>query len=688
MIQRQENCEMNFIKDSAKIPNTNCNFLDILLKPYYELPKDVSWSEPKMSSNKNLIGAKCSSSSPENETVYIWSIDRSQGQKPLFTYTHSSILAYDFCPITSNILIIYFDKEPSYYNCKNGFKICDLPLNENKMIKAICWTFSEKGRYFALGTGNDFLIWDIIKQKLLYCFPDLSPKKFIRDNYLVSINRENFLNIRNFLKGNELLNQCKIKNIKNTEEILCCMLNDTLTYFYYATKNGIFVINIYTGNNEAKIHFDNSEQRYVRVSTDCKHFFSTDYSSLNFWEEKKGCILSIKHEPFSTISYSIKKDLLIIINSNSISAKAITLYGQEPDLFTIYTDANPTKIIDYKYTMNNLSVLCQIDDNNVALYNCITGTIVKKWYFKHKYGYNSICLAPFSSGLTLMSIKLSTSLIQVYDYSRGVPIRDLLDFNCYSTKFDLSGKVIAAGAYKSNECARVWNLDQPEVFVSFKVLNEVEAKQVSVCFVENKKYLICIWENSKLHAFDIKSGLLVQLYHTEESFSFINEIIYSNYSELLIVNGKTNVEKKNSQNYEMDLMLYNCNDNTVKIIKRNTFVEVNYVNNFLLYDYYALKTNEHNLVLNRIKIGGQLESTIIGEINANDFKILPNLKYFYMIYKDDKLKELKYTIHEIDSGGMVAQIKYKHKDKHFSVIDLSMDKDLHFLFRRIMFDEM
>ena len=64
-------------------------------------------------------------------------------------------------------------------------------------------------------------------------------------------------------------------------------------------------------------------------------------------------------------------------------------------------------------------------------------------------------------------------------------------------------------------------------------------------------------------------------------------------------------------------------------------------------------------------------------------------KYFYMVYKDDKLKELKYTIHEIeDSGGMVAQIKYKHKDTHFSVIDLSVDKDLHFLFRRIMFDEM
>ena len=108
----------------------------------------------------------------------------------------------------------------------------------------------------------------------------------------------------------------------------------------------------------------------------------------------------------------------------------------------------------------------------------------------------------------------------------------------------------------------------------------------------------------------------------------------------------------------------------------------------MLYNYYDIKTNEHNLVLNKIKTGGTLESTIIGEINANDFKILPNSKYFYMIYKNDKLKELKYTIHEIYSGGMVAQIKYKHKDKHFSVIDLSMDKDSHFLFRRIMFDEM
>ena len=185
MIQQQENCEMNFIKDSAKIPNTNCNFLDILLKPYYELPKDVSWSEPKMSSNKKLIGAKCASSCPENETVYIWSSDMSKGQKPLYTYAYSSILSYDFCPVSSNILIIYFYKEPSYYNCKNGLKICDLPLNENKMIKAICWTFSEKGRYFALGTGNDVLIWDIIEQKLLYSIPDLSPKKFIRDNYLV-----------------------------------------------------------------------------------------------------------------------------------------------------------------------------------------------------------------------------------------------------------------------------------------------------------------------------------------------------------------------------------------------------------------------------------------------------------------------------------------------------------------------
>ena len=63
---------INHNTQSSSFPYKELGFQDIVLNNYYELPQNVKWTMPRMSQNKQYIGAKAIHENG-NESVYIWS---------------------------------------------------------------------------------------------------------------------------------------------------------------------------------------------------------------------------------------------------------------------------------------------------------------------------------------------------------------------------------------------------------------------------------------------------------------------------------------------------------------------------------------------------------------------------------------------------------------------------------------
>ena len=678
-----ENYTISFEKDEKSFPYNQCQFQDIRLKRYHELPQRGTWSEPRFAMNRELIGAKFTPNNKDNETetVYIWSVDDENiGKKPLYEYTHSKILAYDFSPSSTSFVIVYKRKPPVHYNVKSGHKICDLETKNIQINSALAWCFSPQGRFFALATEDHFFVWDVLTSKLKFNFEESSPKKYIRNNILITINKDKIMNLINFSE-NKTIAKFEITNISNYNEILACMLTQDNSVVYYAISKGVYKLNIEDKEIEEVLYFENHIPKKVFISNDCKKYCTTDYISFCFWEEKKGLNMNIPRQEFNDISVSIDSSLLLIVDNISITFQDLSTFSQEKDLFKVFTDINPTKFEWIQFSVNSLYILCLINDNSAALYNCSTGQIVHKWYNDTPNWRRALQLVPITASPTVLATKTSECLIEIWDYSKGIPVVPLKGFNAYDLKFNDSGNLLIAGTVGGSEVARIWDIDYPQKPFIYKTSDGSKNKNTVVYLTEDKLNLICHSCNQDPIIFDSKTAQIIYKLDCEFKFSYIENIICSELGEFFISYGDST-----DSTLKIAVLWNFRKGQKMKILDKCSLAQISENGKAFIHKYEGRTKVDSKLTLWDIGGNGNLTSFEISNISANDYRILNDSRTFIMCYENLEKNEYKYTLHDIRKGEMYGEILYAQKDKEYSNMDLFIDTDDNVILRRVMFE--
>lgn len=681
----ESNYAITFEKDEKIFPYNKCNFQDVVLKRFFELPQNVQWSEPKISRNKKLAAAKCQSNGNKNETYYIWSINESAvADKPIYSYTHSSILTFDFSPSSTSFIIVYKGKPPVHYNAKSGHKICELQLPKGNSIKnALAWSFSPQGRFFALGTDEHFFVWDVLSSELKLSFKDTSPKKYLRNNILVSVNNINddvMLSLININENNKIY-QGKIPNIKICNEILACMINSDNDEIYYATKRGIYKLRVSDNEIEDVLSFEETNPDKVFISSDCHKYFTTDYSTLNFWEEKKGLNMSVQRQKFNNIFVSLDSTMMSIVDDTSITFQDYSLLGQERDLFTIYTDLNPSSFKGVKYSGNSLVALCLINEQSAALYSCDTGELLHKWVNRVPYWGRALEIAPVSASPCILATKTSETLIEVWDYTKGIPVAPLKGFNAYDIKFNDMGNLLIAGTMGGNEVARIWDLEEVDKPTIFKTPGNEKNNKTTVYLTSNQEKLICHSVNQGPIIFDAKTKTVLYKLKSDFKFTSIDNIICSEYGGCFLSYGTSKDKIKIGVIWNYD------KGEKVKLIDQCTIPEFSENGQIFMYKYNnEYRHSEDKLVIWNVEENAQLNGFEIKNVTASNYQILNDSISFMMDYKISD-KEHKFTIHNIATGDVSGTLIFTQKSDEYYELYLYIDIDDNVNLRRLMFDQ-
>ena len=112
--------------------------------------------------------------------------------------------------------------------------------------------------------------------------------KYLRNNILITLNNNNNDVILNLIsiQDNKSVYKVKLPHRKSYNEIMACMINEDNSFVYYATKTMVYKISIKDGKCEDVVNFEETDPKKVFIASNCKQYFSTNNSNLNFWEEK------------------------------------------------------------------------------------------------------------------------------------------------------------------------------------------------------------------------------------------------------------------------------------------------------------------------------------------------------------------------------------------------------------------
>ena len=675
------NCKLQ-LENDIEFPYKECKFQDIQLKKYFELPQDATWSQPRMALNRELVGAKCSLNNIEKDIVFIWSVDEDNlGNKPIYEYESSSILTFDFSPSSTSFIIVYKGKAPVHYNVKSGHKICELETKGETINTAIAWAFSPQGRFFALATENHFYVWDVLTSKLKIDFEEKSPMKYLRNNILITLNNNNNDVILNLIsiQDNKSVYKVKLPHTKSYNEIMACMINEDNSFVYYATKTMVYKISIKDGKCEDVVNFEETDPKKVFIASNCKQYFSTNNSNLNFWEEKKGLVTSLPRQKFKEIFVALDNNLMTIIDDISITLTDYTKYAHERDLFKIYTDVNVTKFKWVKYSSNSLFVLCLIDDHSAALYNCVTGRLIHKWInHSTRFWSRALELVPVTATPTILALKSGENLIEIWDYTTGTPVAPLEGFNAYDLKFNDSGNLLIAGTMGGKEVARIWDIDIPSKPYIYKTNGGEKNEKTVVYLTNNKQFLICHSINQNPIIFDAQKREIVINVKSDFTFSDIENIYYSEIANVFISHGKG--ENKN----EVAVMWKIDTGDKIKQIDNCEYIQVS--NNGRSVMYKTKEQNEEKLIIDNIDDNQVIKGFEMHQITANEYAILNDSASFVL---KNKLpgNQYKMSINDIQTGKMFGSLEYDQGDNQYAELDMFVDSEKNIYLRKLMFEK-
>jgi WD40 repeat protein len=654
--------ELDAVKGLYKYKS--CRTQNIPLFGHQVLPQNLIYGKPCISPNGKYISII--GKGKGEDKAFIWEMENLDSY--LYSYTSMSIEDLFFSPDSKYFYILYKEEPPIKHEIKSGKEILTFKYPEEPISNIICHAFSSDGRSLILGTENYFISWNVNDGKISKIKKEESHLKVIKNDLQISL-KDNLegLVFKNFEPQR---NKVKINNIKNIQDILACEISPDKNYLYYATKNAISRYNLKTdskNNPEELIKYEDVEK--IIINEECTNVILTDMSTISFWDLKsKNNDNVIFKEKFTSIALNFKKKLLCIVDDLCINITNLEDSENNNTEKFIWLNDNPKKFLYFTFSPDFKVLLATLDENNAISYNTETGRVIKKWRNMEDDWSMACEMAPETSQIAVIATKSDPKTIKIWDYNNGKEVLSLTDYNVHSFNFNENGQLLACGAREGEEVARIWDLtDCSYSSFFFKGKNNnlytIVNLTNSLDNSDNKKLILASIGQAPI-VFDVNTQKL--LYECECPINFEKILgIQSNIKyDCFLVKGR-DTQKKNMA------LLYRLSDG--KLIQ----IYDNYYNVDLAKDESVIisrssNINEGNLTISNIENLEKIENKNC-QLQAENSCFLQDNKSIVSAFGYQK--KLKFILSEVQSGKMIAEIKYTQNFDRHAEIDLSVNKE-------------
>ena len=651
--------ELDAVKGLYKY--SSCRTENIPLFGHQVLPQNLKYGNPYISPDGKYISIIGKGKSEDK--AFIWELSNLDSY--LYSYTSMSIENLFFSPDSRYFYILYKNEPPIKHDIKSGKEILSFKFPEEPLSKMICYSFPSDGRTLTLGTNTHFISWNINDGKVLTIKKEESKIKAIRNDTQISINDTLELNLFNKF---ELKNKFNISNVQNIQEILTCIISPDNTFLYYATKNNIFKIYFWTDEKipEEIIKYEDIEK--VIINDECTNAISTDMLTISFWDLNSNNNDNVLFkEKFTSININFKKHLLSVVDDLCINITDLEENeGNIPEKF-IWLNENPKKFLYFTFSPDFKVLLATLDENNAVSYNTETGRVIKKWRNMEDDWSMACEMAPETSQIAVIATKSDPKTIKIWDYNNGNEVLSLPNYNVHSFNFSESGQLLACGAREGTEIARLWDLTDSS-FSSFffegsnNNLYTIVNLTSSVDNSDDKRLIACSIGQSPI-VFKVNSRRLLYECQCPINFEKIHSIQSNVKYDCFLIKGRDN-EKKNMA------VLYRLSDGKLIQIYENYF-NVDLSKNESLIISRSSNINKGNLTISNIKNLEKIENKNC-QLQAENSCFLQDNKSIVSVFGEEK--KMNFIVSEVQSGKMIAEIKYfQNYDRHAEV-DLSVNK--------------
>ena len=632
----------------------------IPLLGHFEMPQDCEYKSPLLSPNGKYLA--CIAHGPE-DFVYVWEINDLYCYK--YKFSSSRVDGISFTPESNSIIIVYRYSNPVMYDLSSGKKILEFEKNgEESNREGFQCSYTTTGTHFAYTTDKSFTLWSLRTGKIKQQIFDDSPIKIVSDEYLICINNELNVVIKNISTEEDLVT-FRLKGVESPNEILDAKCTKDMTSFLYVIKQGIirYIFNDkeYKGIQKFMYGVDKA-----KISDDCRYVLKTNMKNISIYDiEKQDSICTLLKEKFNEFRVDFINKKVIVIDEISIDIQS---YEDDcaPEQY-VWLDKNPTKFEDAKLSRDSKVLLARVNRNNAVAYDLKTGYIVKKWqnidenwldYAMTKYGGDNI------------AIKSHSILVKVWNFASGREKASFYGYDSYSFYFSGGGCYLACGTKVGKEIARIWDIyNQKYGIFKYDGTNNNFHTVVHLTIPEPLRLICCSVDQHPV-VFNTHTRELLYTcecpYRLEEIYEIQSDLLYN----VFLVKGKD--ERKRNVG-----IMYKLSDGALLETYEN-------------YTVLELAKNNGAIISKCENVnGGKLTSTNIknlGDPILNDFQIqtekcrlLDDNKSVVVEYGDQFNKE--YNLLDVENGNFIGKISFTKKNRRNSATYLTVDplkKELYF----------
>jgi len=667
--------EVNLKTNQETFKYNSVQKLPILLKGHIELPQDYKFTSPKLSKKgKYLTAIGKSNNEKDPDIVYIWNAKHLDKKSVLKLKGISKIEIVEFSPDENIFVIVYKDEPPVFFDFKKGEELSKCQNKKPEHTKIFSYSFSNKGKNFALATDKDFIAYNVKTGKIKRQIISDSPIKVFRGKKAAFIDNDFNVNIIDIKMGKEI-KKFQITAMGEISGIYSTMMSPDNNYIYYMKNDGVYKINI-EQEEIIQIKMEEKENTIMiedgLISEDCKMCMITDKIKAKFWDlENVKSIGDIYKEKFNSFSVNFPQSKFI--TSDDFCIDLTDIMNDKAEQKFIWLDLNPEKFMSFSFSPDYKVILAKIDEYTAISYNCIKGCVIKKWKINLPNWYRACEMVPETSNIGVIATKSYNKIIKIWDYLTGTDLSTFEGFDVNNFAFSKYGNFLGAGTVEGEEIARVWDITNGDEFSYFH--KEYKNKNTFVNISKNEPYkVIAVAEDQNPVIFDLKEKhLIIECTGCPIQLSSLINIQSSEQNKLFYIYGK------DINNY-LTAILYDFNGNMINEYNNCRKIEFGKAEKYLLTD--SDNINKGCLTISHID-----EHNNMNEINCDfsgiNSKFLEDNKNISTILNIDVNKK-SILINDIENGDSIAEIEYIKKTSNYTEIFISADKnDNNLIFRFI-----
>ena len=660
-VENDYNVELKVNKEVFKYDSVKK--IPIVLKGHIELPQDYTFSYPKLSKEgKYLTAIGKSKNEKEVDIVYIWNTKFLHKKSVLKLKGISKIEVVEFTSDEKIFVIVYKDKPPVFFNFEKGEEVSKCEDIKSNYTKILSYSFSNKGKNFALATDKDFVVYNIKTGKRIRQIISESPIKVYRGEKAAFIDADYNVNIMDIKKG-EKIKEFKLTAMGEIGDILSTMMSPDKKFIYYMKKDGVYKISI-DEEEIVQIKIEENLISHGLISEDCKMCMTTDMTESKFWDlENAKPIGNIYKEKFNSFSVNFPQSKLI--TSDDICIDLTDIMSNTSEQKFIWLDLNPEKFMSFSFSPDYKVLLAKIDEHTAISYNCIKGNVIKKWKINLPNWYRACEMVPETSQFGVIATKSYNKVIKIWDYLTGTDLSTFKGFDVNNFAFSKKGNFLAAGTTEGKEIARVWDLTNGDEYNYNYEESKNNNKNAFVNISVNEPLrVICVAEEQNPLIFDLKEKqLILECTGCPIQLSSICNVQSNENNKYFYIYGR-------DINNFLTAILYDFSGGMINEYNNCRNIEFGKNDKHLLTD--SDNINKGFLTISIIDDPNNITEIECQIPGVNSKFLSDNKTIATFLDVDENKKSIK--INDIETGDCIAEIEYDKKTTKYTEISLNADK--------------